>query len=78
MDDFRVGSVPPAEPYDDRRPYSSISRKRPKHRDDEHSDDQEAHGDTFEATTEGEEPSPEPDELVEDYYLPSEPGTEAE
>jgi hypothetical protein len=78
MDDFRVGPVPSSEPYGDRHPYSSVSRKRPKHQDDEHAGDQEEPADTFEAATEGEESSPVPDEPIEDYYLPSEPGREDE
>jgi hypothetical protein len=72
MDDFRVGSVPSAEPYGDRHTYGSVGRKRQKHHDEPSGGEQEP-ADTFEATAESEEATAEPDEPVADYYLPSEP-----
>jgi len=77
MDDFRVGSIPSAEPYGDRHPYEAIGRKRHKHHDEGQEGQQDEPADTFEATSEA---SPEadasPGDNGEDYYLPSEPADE--
>lgn len=72
MDDFRVGSVPSSEPYDDHHPYGSIARKRQKHRDGEEGQQQDGSADTFEASPKGGDSPGEPADPVEDYYLPSE------
>jgi hypothetical protein len=72
MDDFRVGPVPSSEPYGERHPVGSIGRKRRKQQDDPDGGQPDEPADIFEATAEGEGLSPEPEERVEDYYLPSE------
>jgi hypothetical protein len=73
MDDFRVGSVPSAEPYGDRHTYSTITRKRQKRHDDADGGNPDEAADTFAETAEAEESAAAPDEQVEDYYLPSGP-----
>jgi hypothetical protein len=76
MDDFRVGSVPASDPYGHRQTAGSIARKKEKHRDDQHGEKQGDEADIFESF-----PSPEADaagELIEDYYLPSDPSGDAE
>ena len=72
MDDFRVGSVPSSEPYGDRHPYGSITRKRQKQHDGENSGNPDEPADTFEETAE-EAQSPTVADEVKDYYLPSGP-----
>lgn len=79
MDDFRVGSVPSSEPYGDRHPYGSIARKRQKHPDDHEGGEREDDtSDTFEASSEDQEPPATAGEPVEDYYLPSAPPADEE
>ena len=72
MDDFRVGPVPSSEPYGDRHPYGSIGRKRRKQHDDRDGGQQDEPADIFEATAGSEDSPAEPEEPVEDYYLPAE------
>jgi len=74
MDDFRVGSVPPSEPYGDRHPYDAAARKRQRHHhdgEDGEPQDEDA-TDTFEAS-DGVEPSAPAGETIEDYYRPAPP-----
>jgi len=71
MNDFRVGPVPSSEPYGDRHPYGSIVRKRRKQHDDPNGSQLDEPADIFEAAATSEDLSPEPEERVEDYYLPS-------
>jgi len=78
MDDFRVGPVPSSEPYGDRHPYGAIGRKRRRQHDDENGGQPDEPADIFEATAETEGSSPEPEERVEDYYVPSKPAPEEE
>jgi len=78
MDDFRVGPVPSSEPYGDRHPYGAIGRKRRRQHDDENGGQPDEPADIFEATAETEGPSPEPEERVEDYYVPSKPAPDEE
>jgi hypothetical protein len=71
MDDFRVGSIPPSDPYGHREPAGSFPRRRPKQRYGESDDEFEA-----------EAAAPDPDNdtgteaPIEDYYVPSEPKTD--
>jgi hypothetical protein len=78
MDDFRVGPVPSSEPYGDRHPYGLIGRKRRKQSDDRDGGQPDEPADIFEAAAESEDSSADPEEPVEDYYVPSErrPGEE--
>jgi len=72
MDDFRVGSVPPSEPYGDRHPYGATARKRQRQHHDEHGEQEDDTTDTFEASSEEEAVSAPPSDEIEDYYRPSE------
>jgi hypothetical protein len=78
MDDFRVGSVPPSEPYGDRHPYGSAARKRHKHHDGQEGHEQEEPADSFEASAEEEGPAATDSGEVEDFYIPSHPPAEEE
>jgi hypothetical protein len=75
MDDFRVGSVPPSEPYGDRNPYDAAARRRQRHHHgDEHGEPQdEDTTDSFEASSDGQEPPAAASGEIEDFYRPSEP-----
>ncbi|MEI9972042.1 MAG: hypothetical protein WDO73_08255 [Ignavibacteriota bacterium] len=77
MDDFRVGSVPPSEPYGDRHPYDVAARRRPKqHHEEQGGEAGEDTTDTFEASSEEEEPPAPVDGEIEDFYRPSTPAEE--
>jgi hypothetical protein len=71
MDDFRVGSVPPSQPYGERHPYDAASRRRQRHPHDGHGEEQgEGTTDTYEAASSEESAPPESSD-IEDYYRPS-------
>jgi hypothetical protein len=72
MDDFRVGSVPPSEPYGERHPYDAAARKRQKHSHNGEPEDTDA-ADTFETSSGDDQPPAPADADIEDYYRPSEP-----
>jgi hypothetical protein len=76
MDDFRVGSVPSSEPYGDRHPYGSVTRKRQKHRDGQSGQQQDDDADAFEGDAAS--PSAAAGGEIEDYYLPSDSRGDAE
>lgn len=72
MDDFRVGPVPPSEPYGEPHPYDVTSRRRQRQHHDEHGGEPgEDTTDTFEASSESEEAPAPADGEIEDYYRPS-------
>ena len=72
MDDFRVGSVPPSDPYGDRHPYDVVARKRHKHHDDEPGQRQDDDTtDTFEASSGDRESADTSSEEIRDFYRPS-------
>ena len=74
MDDFRVGSVPPSEPYGERHPYDAASRRRQRHHHDEQGEEaEEDTTDTFEASSDTKEALPPAGAEIEDYYRPSPP-----
>lgn len=75
MDDFRVGSVPPSEPYGERHPYDVASRRRRHHHDEHGEETEEETTDTYEAAS-GEESVPPETSDIEDYYRPSSHGEE--
>jgi hypothetical protein len=77
MDDFRVGSVPSAEPYGDRHSYAALGRRRQKHHDEEGHEEEEP-ADTFEASLAAETAAEPVEAEVKDYYTPSEPVAEEE
>jgi hypothetical protein len=71
MDDFRVGSISPYDPYGDQGPSDSMDRKKKKRPQDQSSEQDEIVDVIERAGTSGEqvEGSVEP----EDYYSPSDP-----
>jgi hypothetical protein len=78
MDEFRVGSVPPSDPYGHRRPSGAIARKREKQRDGEGADQQDDVADVFGPVDAGDLPAATAGETIEDYYLPSDPSADGE
>ena len=79
MDDFRVGSVPSADPYGLRKASGSIARKRERHRDGESGEQQDDPADTFEPIVAADDDqSDAAGEPIEDYYLPSDPSDPGE
>jgi hypothetical protein len=77
MDDFRVGSIPSAEPFGDRHPYGVAGRRRQKHHGEDGGHEEEDPADTFEASAD-EAPPATAEEEVKDYYLPAEPAADDE
>jgi hypothetical protein len=82
MDDFRVGSVPSADSYGRRQPSGAVTRKREKHRDDQQGgqDDTEDTFDPLNAQDEraGDDPADAATDVIEDYYVPSDPDPNTE
>lgn len=78
MDDFRVGSIPSAEPFGDRHPYGVAGRRRQKHHNEDGGQDEEDPADSFEASAPDEAPPVGDEEEVKDYYVPAEPAADEE
>jgi hypothetical protein len=73
MGDFRLGSVPPSNPYGDRHPYDAAARKPHKHHDEHGQQQDDDTTDTFEASSDEQHSAGTGGEQIEDYYRPSEP-----
>jgi len=74
MDDFRVESVPSSDLSGHRQTSGAITRKREKHRDDQHGE-QDDDADVFEPKENEADAAGEP---IEDYYLPSDPSRDGD